>query len=434
MTPDVLVIGGGAVGITAAYELARQGASVTVIEREAELGLGCSAGAAGLIAPSHAAPLANPTALREGIVWMTRRDSPFSIHPRPQLAPWLLRFTRAALDRRRLAAATALLQTLSRDSLRLHCQLADGGIDTTLARSGVIYAYETESGFTRACAELSGATALGLTAHALGPADARALEPALAERLAGAVYVEEEAYVDSLVYVQAIGRAAAAAGADIRPETEALYLRTRGGRVTAVVTTRGELTVGTVLLASGVWSRGLAAQVGLSMPLEAAKGYHVELGASPGDPRIPVLMQEARVVATPYPGRLRLAGTLELAGLDASVSEPRIRALREAGARNLRGVVGRPTLRVWRGFRPTPPDGLPLIGWSRRVSNLMVATGHAMTGVALAPVTARITARLLAGRPPNYELDLVDPDRFTRRVGRVAPLGPRAAPRHRADD
>ena len=355
MNPDVLVVGGGAVGITAAYDLARAGASVTVIERERELGLGTSAGTAGLLAPSHAATLATPAALRDGIGWMLRRDSPFYIRPRPQVVPWLLRFARAALDRRQVGAADELLRTLSRDSLRLHGELADGGIDTTLERRGVLYAYETAAGFAHARAALPRAAALGLTARALDPDQAQALEPALAGTLAGAVFVEEEAHLDSLRYVQAIGRAAAAAGADIRPDTEALRFRMSGGRVTAVETTGGEVVAGTVLIAAGVWSRALAAQLGLSIPLEGAKGYHVELAATENDPRIPVYMHEARVIATPYPGRLRLAGMLELSGLDGSVDALRVRALRAAAERNVRALNGRATVRVWRGFRPRLP-------------------------------------------------------------------------------
>jgi D-amino-acid dehydrogenase len=169
-------------------------------------------------------------------------------------------------------------------------------------------------------------------------------------------------------------------------------------------------------LTAGVWTRSLAAQLGLSIPLEGAKGYCLELDALAGDPRMPVYMHEAHVVATPYPRRLRLAGTLELS--DDSVDAVRIRAMREAARRVLRGLDGRATAWVWRGFRPTPPDGVPLIGWSQRLTNVMVATGHAMSGIVLAPVTAKLVSELYLGQPSSYELDLMDPNRFTRASGR----------------
>jgi D-amino-acid dehydrogenase len=410
----VLVIGGGAVGATAAYELARTGASVTLIDRGPQLGLGSSAGTAGLLAPSHTGTLATPTALREGLAWMTRRDSPFHIRPRPQIVPWLSRFARAALDPRQMDAASALLGRLAQDSLRMHGELTDRGIDTTLERRGIIYAFETEAGFQHAVDGLSATTELGLTATALDPAQARRLEPALDGDLVGAVHVTEEVHLDSLQYVQAIGRAAAHAGVDIRPYTEALSFRTRDGRVTAVQTTGGELTAATVLLTAGVWTRTLGAQLGLSIPLEGAKGYCVELDALAGDPRVPIYMHEARVVATPYPGRLRLAGTLELSGLDESVDPVRVHAMRQAAKRILGRLDGRATVSVWRGLRPTPPDGVPLIGWSQRLTNVIVATGHAMSGIVLAPVTGKLVSELHSGRPTSYDLDLMDPNRFTR--------------------
>jgi D-amino-acid dehydrogenase len=387
---------------------------VTVVERGRELGQGSSGGTAGLLAPSHAATLATPAALRDGLRWMRHPDSPFYLRPRPQLVPWLLRFTRAALDRGRVGAATALLRTLSRDSLRLHGALADAGIPTTLERHGVIYTYETQQGFAHARAGLGHARELGLTAEALDIAAARRLEPALAATLAGAVHVEEEAHLDSLQFVRAMAAAAAEAGANVRVDTEVLRFRRAGARIAGVDTTGGRLAADTFVLAAGVWSRRLAGDLGLSVPLEGAKGYHVELAASGADPRLPVYMHEARVVATPYPGRLRLAGTLELSGLDDSVDARRVQALRDSAARHLSTLDGREPQRVWRGFRPTPPDGLPLLGRSRRIANLLVATGHAMTGVALAPVTARIVADLVAGREPAYDLSRMDPDRFTR--------------------
>lgn len=424
------MIGGGAIGVTTALELARAGASVAVIEKEHELGLGCSRGTAGLLAPSHAATLAVPQALRDGLRWMTRPDSPFYIRPRLQVIPWLLRFTRAALDPAQAERATALLRTLSSDSLRLHVDLAE--IGTSLERRGVLYAYETEAGFEHARAALPAARTLGLRVRALAPEEARAVEPAIAEDVAGAVYCEDEGHLDSLCYVQSIGEAAAKAGARLRLGTEALRFRTSGARIATVETTAGPLTADTVILAAGVWSRQLGAELGLTLPLEAAKGYHIDLAAADGDPHIPVYMHESKVIATPYPDRLRLAGTLELSGLDASVDPVRLDALKTAARRNLASLDSRPVVSVWRGFRPTPPDGLPLLGRTRHFGNLIVATGHAMTGVALAPVTAKIVRRLVDGEPPGYDMSCLAPDRFARsraRRHRSPPMSPTPTPR-----
>jgi amino acid permease len=154
-------------------------------------------------------PSAAAVLLAYWMVWMTRRDSPFYIRPRPQIVPWLLRFARAALDRRKADAASALLGRLARDSLVMHGQLADSGIATTLERRSIIYAFETEAGFQQAIDDLSAKRELGLTATVLDPAQACDVEPGLAGGLVGAIHVAEEAHVDSPQYVEAMGRAAA---------------------------------------------------------------------------------------------------------------------------------------------------------------------------------------------------------------------------------
>lgn len=239
-------------------------------------------------------------------------------------------------------------------------------------------------------------------------------DAAIADGLAGCVYSKEESHLDSLRYVEAIASAAAAAGAELRLDTEVVGFAREGRRLVELHTTAGPLPLegATVVLAAGVWSRGLGRRLGLSIPLEGAKGYHVEFAAAGSDPRLPTYMHEARVIATPFPDRLRLAGTLELAGDDAAIDEIRLGALKKEGARNLTGLEGREPIHVWRGFRPTPPDGMPLLGRSRKFSDIVVATGHAMTGVALSPVMAKLVREIVERTPPSYDLTLLDPDRF----------------------
>src|SRR5439155_10655916 len=153
-----------------------------------------------------------------------------------------------------------------------------------------------------------------------------------------------------------------------------------------------ELRAETVVVAAGAWSRTL-----VDLPLEGGKGYHVDFETSGEDPRIPAWVQETLTVATPLPGRLRLSGTLELAGLDLSVSQSRVDAIRRGGERWFRGLAGRRVLEIAAGLRPCLPDALPAIG---RLGRVVVATGHARKGVSLAPVTGRLVAQLVAGEQP----------------------------------
>ncbi len=383
MKSDVVVVGGGAVGVCCALELARRGARVTLLERGAELAAGCSAGNAGLVCPSHSTPIANPASLRNGLRWMWRRDSPFYLRPRPAVLPWLAHFARAAS---RWSAGTEAIRALSMPGLELHAQLGEE-LGTSFERTGTLNVYATTDGLEDGVRE---GERSGLRFSVLDAGQTRELEPSLAGPVAGGVHYPDEGRVDPKRFVEAVGRAAGDAGVDIRTGTE---VRSLDG-----------LRTETVVVAAGAWSRTL-----VDLPLEGGKGYHVDYEVAAGDPKIPAWVQETLTVATPLPGRLRLSGTLELAGLDLSISQRRVEAIRRGGERWFRGLAARPVLETWAGLRPCLPDGLPAIG---RLGRVMVATGHAMKGVALAPITGRLVAQLVAGEQPEIDLTPFDPARF----------------------
>ena len=392
MEPDVVVVGGGAIGVSAAYELARRGLRTTLLER-GELAAGCSSGNAGLICPSHSLPLATPAALAEGIRGLTRRDAVFSIRPRRDTLGWLARFA-ASCRTERAERGLHAIRGLSVASLALHAELEPLG--TGFERRGILSVYETEARFA--------AHAPAGPAQALRPDEARALEPALSGEIAGAVYFPDEAHVDPLRYVRAVGEAAARAGAAIETNVEVRSLA-------PLETSAGRLRPQTIVLAAGVWSAGLARGLGVRVPLTGGKGYHVDLEPGEGDPRVPMLLQEARAAVTPLPDRLRLSGTLEIAGLDATPSPARVDALRRA-ARRVLAHDGRRELDLWTGLRPCTPDGLPVIGRAAAAPSLILAAGHAMKGLSLAPVTGRLVAELATGETPSHELGAFSPNRF----------------------
>jgi D-amino-acid dehydrogenase len=405
MEPDVVVVGGGAIGVTAAYELARRGARVTLLERGEALASGCSAGNAGLISPSHSLPLATPAALREGARSVLGFRAPLAFRPRRDTLPWLVRFALACRQERAERGQRAL-RALSLASLALHAELAELG--TSFERRGILSVFETEAGFDAARREPKEP---GLHAEVLAAEEAVQLEPSLLPGLAGAVFHPQEAQVDPERYVAAIGAAATEAAAVLQTRVEVRALR-RHNEAVAVETSDGELRPSTVVLAAGAWTSSLARRLGVSIPVTGGKGYHVELATTGDDPRVPILLPETRCAVTPLDGRLRLTGTLEICGLDLGVNERRVDAIRDAAARVLRNGRERQAGSVWAGLRPCTPDGLPVIGRCERVPALVVATGHAMKGMALAPVTARLVAELVAGEPSSHDLSPFRPDRF----------------------
>jgi D-amino-acid dehydrogenase len=408
--PDVVVVGAGAIGAATACELARSGAKVTLVERS-HVAAGCSYGNAGLISPSHAEALANPAAIGHGLAWVARRDSPFRIRPRPSLLPWLARFGAASLPRRS-AAASATLRALVAASLDAHDALARAGLPTSFERRGILSVYESEPAFAEA--QRAAATAPGEARVLLRDA-ARELEPELAPSIAGAIFRPDEAHCDPAAFTSALVASARALGADVRTGVEILSVHRTNGRVAELQTTAGPLRPGTVVLAAGAWTKQLAAQAGVAIPLEGGKGYHLDLAAGVArQPRGPIFLEEARVTATPLDGRLRLTGALELSGLDQRIDPVRLETIRRAARRTLGPSAQARPSDVWRGLRPCSPDGLPIVGHADGVANLVLATGHAMLGIALAPVTGEIVADLVTGAPARHEIAPFSPSRFRR--------------------
>jgi D-amino-acid dehydrogenase len=408
----VVVIGAGVVGVCSAYYLARAGARVTLVD-QGDVAAGSSYGNAGLVVPSHSIPLAAPGVWWRGLKWMGDPESPFYIRPRPDpaLARWLWRFRRACTAAH-VQRALPLLRDLHYASLALFRELAGAdGLDFGFRQEGVLGLYRTPAGLAEGVHEAERLESAGLPARVLDGVAARALEPAVAPDVLGAVLFPDDARLVPDRFVRGLAGVAVSLGVRLRTGTEVLGFRTAGGRIVAVETTRGDLVPDEVVLAAGAWSPGLGRSLGLALPVEPAKGYSVTFAHPPTPPRRPLLCGEARVAVTPMDDTLRFAGTLELAGLDLSIDRRRVAALVRGASRYL-ATPPTEVREVWRGLRPCTPDGLPIVGRPARPANLVVATGHAMIGVSLGPITGQIVAGLAQGRPPGLEIALLRPQRF----------------------
>ncbi len=411
--PDVVVIGGGAVGVACAWSLAERGAQVELVE-QGDLASGASYGNAGWIFPSHATPLPAPGVIGQAVKWLFDAESPFYVKPRLDLdlARWLLAFLRASTASR-MRRAFALHRALSLASLELYAKLAAlPGMDFGFARSGLVVACATPAGLDEMRAELALLREHGGDGELLDAAALRAREPALAGDLAGGVFYPEHAHVHPARFVDALARAASSRGVAIRTRTEVLAFEVADRRVVRALTTRGPIDADQFVLAAGAWSTRLAASLGLRIPVESAKGYSLtalrprELGAAC------LMLAEAKVGVTSLGGEVRFAGTLELAGLDLSVNLRRVAAIERAARRFLPELGPLAPHEIWRGLRPLLPDDLPAIGRPRALANLIVATGHGMCGISQAPITGQLVAELATGAPPSLDLAPFSPDRF----------------------
>ena len=423
-SPDVLIVGGGVIGMSCAYYLARAGARVTVIEA-ATVGdpLACSYGNQGLVCPSHAVPMASPGVITQGLGWLFDPTSPLYIRSpwRAEMRRWLWRFVRAATAKQ-AEAGTAAMAELLRRSADLHAEIAATaptdaeGHPYGYAAAGGMYAFMSQERMGRHLKESRQVERHGIPFQTLTGDEVRQREPALSPAITGGVLYPHDAHVDPRSFVRYLCAEARAAGAQVVEQTDVIRVQGRGpGAGSAVLTTRGELACGQIVIAAGSWSPQVAAGLDLRLPIQAAKGYSITFTRPPWRPSLPVNMGDARAVVTPLPHGIRVGGTLELAGLDRSVTLKRVQAILDGAARFVPGVrfdVGAPNVEVWRGLRPLSPDTLPIIGRPRGHDGVILASGHGMLGVSLGPVTGEAVAALVAGTTPAVDLRPYSPDRF----------------------
>lgn len=412
-TVDHLVVGGGIVGVSIADALARAGAKVAVIDR-GEIGRGCSEANAGWVTPCFAMPLPRPGLLWTALRWMADPESPFYMQPRPTPSRlrWLLEFA-MSMRRGSFERSTASLVELSRHSLDVYTEMDRGCPGRIrLQRHGLLMLALTGRGLASATTDADMLAGLGVAGEPLDPEGVRRLEPAVEGEIEGAVYYPDEAHLQPLAAVQAIADRARRSGVCFESGVEAFDFEVSGSRIRAVMTTRGSISAGEVILATGAWSMDLARRLDLRIPVLGGKGYSMMVRAPSPAPRIPMMILERKVAVTPYGDELRLAGTLELVDGDHSISPRRVASIRRGAASVLRLPESAPVDRVWRGLRPCTPDGLPIIGRAPSLENLVVATGHQMLGVQTAPATGRLVADLVLECEPTFDPAPFRPERF----------------------
>lgn len=345
-----------------------------------------------------AGPLPAPGVVGQSLRWMLRGDSPLYIRPRaaPALAGWLWRFWRHCNARDYQAGVEAVAE-LSAGTMRLFNELA-AELPFEMHEQGILYAFLSR----RTLEHVRHGAGQALSAH-----EVREREPALGPDVVGGFLVAGERHVRPETLVAALAEHLARDPDVTFVRTRATGLIARGGRVVAARTAEGDVVGDAFLLAAGAWSGVLG-----GLPVQGGKGYSVTVEAPALRLRQPVYLDEARVACSPFDGALRLAGTMELSGLDAGPDPRRVAAMTRASERYMPGWRNGRRTTAWAGLRPVTPDGLPVIGRLPDYENAFVATGHAMLGVTLAPATAAAVAELMCGGDAQADLRPFDPARF----------------------
>ncbi len=416
MSKSVLIIGAGVIGLACAWQCARRGHRVTVLERHGAARDGCSYGNAGMIVPSHFVPLAAPGMVRLGLKWMWNPESPFYIKPRwdGDLFDWGLKFWRAA-NAEHVRRSAPLLRDLNFASRALVEEFAaQTGNEIGLVTRGLLMLCQTQHGLDEEAKFAAQANQLGVPAEVLDARQAAKLDPGVTMNVAGAVYFPKDAHLSPENYVNALQRQCEQAGVKFIWDTAVSGLVVRENKIAAVRTAAGEFSADEVILCGGSWSPLLARELGLKIPIQAGKGYSLTLTQPRELPQLCSIFTEARMAVTPMGSALRFGGTMEMAGLNEDINPVRVQGIIKAvpqyfpkfAPADFAGIA------PWRGLRPCSPDGLPYLGRTAKFSNLILATGHAMMGMSLSAITGRLAGEIVSGEKPSFDLSLLSPDRY----------------------
>ncbi|BBK32683.1 FAD-dependent oxidoreductase [Allostella humosa] len=397
------MIGAGIVGMSCATHLLRDGHQVTVIDRLPP-GEGTSFGNAGMISPDTFTPIAMPGMLRKVPKWLSDPMGPLAIRWSylPQAMPWLVRWIRAGRIDRVERAAVALRALHGPAFATYRSLLGPDGFNDLIRQRGQLYLWRTdEPSETDRIADRLRAEQ-GVRADPIGPDEIRQMEPSLAPGFRRGLYLPDNgSTANPHRLTVTLARNLQADGGRVL-QANVTDIETGADGVRRVMTDAGPVDADLVVLAAGAWSLRVAKRFGLRVPLETERGYHVML-PNPGPvPNRPISHRSGSFSMTPMEHGLRLAGTVEIAGLDAAPDERRAHILLEQ-ARLALPTLNAEGMQIWMGHRPSTPDSLPVIDQAPGVPGLFLAFGHGHTGLTGAPMTGRLLADLVAGRKPSID-------------------------------
>ena len=409
---DVLIVGGGIIGISTAVKLAEKGAQVTVLDK-GQIGYGCSYGNAGWLTPCFALPLAMPGLFFKSLKWLINPESPLYIKPSldPLLFRWLLHFT-LSMSEKKARTATEALVALSKVSLELYEKLDQEFPEIALEKKGLLMVAQSKAGVKTALQELDYVSRYSIPGKSLTPNEIRNLEPALTGHLEGGVYFPDEAHAEPLKIVQALAKKAQALGVRIEENVEVQHWESSQGQIENLVTSQGKRKADTYVLATGSWSQAIAKELKLSVPILGGKGYAMIVPPLSPQPQHPMMLIEKKIAITPRKNSLRIAGTLELVNQDFSITERRVQNIIKGAREFLPVPQDLKVEETWRGLRPCTPDGVPLIGFSNRISNLALACGHQMLGLQSGFGTGQLLADLIVTGKSDLDRPVYNPNRF----------------------
>ena len=411
---DVVIIGGGIIGLFCAYYLSKEGKSVIVLEKGKGKDM-CSYGNCGLISPSHALPLNSPALLMKAAVWLFQKDSPFFIKPQLDMKfiSWMLGFALNALNKKQIERSMYGRNNLLMESRTLYDELFDSQlINCSWAPSGVHFVFNKEEKFVAYQKNNDKLATMGLTAEPIIGSALLNKEPALTEHAYGSWFYKIDASLNPGQLLNEIRRKLSSDGVLIEDLCEVKAFKNTNGQITELLTSKGNIKAKDVVLATGAWSPWLENQLRLKIPIVPGKGYSITMKRPKISPICPLIFEEKKVVATPWSDGYRLGGTMEFSGYNTTLDQKRLQTLKNVAAEYLKEPYSNEKSEEWCGWRPMTNDGLPIIDKSPVHKNLYMACGHNMLGLSMAPATGKLIAEMITGQQPHIDSSPYSFERF----------------------
>lgn len=413
MSKNIIVIGGGIIGLCSAYYLKKEGHQVTVVDKS-DFTSGASYVNAGYITPSHFIPLAAPGMITKGIKWMLNSTSPFYVKPRLDLDfikwSWAFKKSATVLKVEQSIKPIKDINLFSRD---LYEEMkTSNDFKFHYERKGLLMCYKTDKVGEEEWDVGERGIKEGLKVENLSAKEVNTLDPKADLNIKGAVYYHSDSHMTPNHFMPEMIRYLKLKGVVFFSNEKVLDIEISNKCISKVITDKQVLTCDEVVLAAGSWSPLLTKKLGLKIPIQAGKGYRVNVDRETNI-SIPAILCEAKVAVTPMDGFTRFAGTMEVGVINHSINYNRVNAIANAAKSyyNNLEISEEEKMNADCGLRPCSPDGLPYIGKSSKCKNLTIATGHAMMGWSLGPATGKLVSEIILNKKTNLDLSPFHPDR-----------------------
>ena len=413
MVKEIIIIGGGIIGLSCAYFLQKSGHQVTVIDQSA-MNAGASFVNAGYMSPSHLIPLAAPGVMKQGVKWMFNSKSPLYIKPRlnAEFLKWSLAFNKSC-NQKRVNNAIPVMKEIAVLGRDLYNQIKqEEGFNFQLEKKGLFMLCQTEQALHHEDELVQIAKREGLEARTISAAEVKKMMPGAQLDIVGASYFECDHHSTPGEFMKELKAYLIKNGVVIRQEEKVLDINVTNEVITSVLTDKEQLKADEFVLAAGSWTSLLSRKLNINLLLQAGKGYSIQTKNVTGI-TYPSILAEAKVAITPMNGFTRFAGTMEIAGINHKINKARVDSIAEGVTRYFPNVKLSTEERATAacGLRPVSADGMPYIGKSKKCSNLTIATGHAMMGWTLGPSTGKLVQEIIDNQRPSMSMDLFHPDR-----------------------